>query len=220
LRISPVLGGAALILAVPANAALKQASSKHFLIYGDMPAEEMQAYATKLEKFDAAARLVRSMDDPVVGDGNRVHVYVVPTALDVRRTMGSASSTVLDYYEDDVRSPFIITPRKTRLNVDNRQIDPETVFFHEVHPPFAVYAAALAPRDLKLQVRLGLEYLRQNRLPEAKEALGPVGYLPHAVGEAKYAKQAIDMIGAGNGAGAVTLHEREVILKDDKDDPA
>ena len=122
---------AAALATAPANAAWQQASSKHFVIYGDMPAEEMKDYAEKLEKFDAAARLIRSMKDPKVGDGNRVHVYVVPTALDVRRTLGDPASTVLGYYEDDVRSPFIITPRKNRLTRDNRQIDPETIFFHE-----------------------------------------------------------------------------------------
>ena len=79
MRISLYFGAAALALAAPASAAWQQATSKHFIIYGDMPAEEMKAYATKLEKFDAAARLVRSMTDPDVGDGNRVQVFVVPT---------------------------------------------------------------------------------------------------------------------------------------------
>ena len=114
MRVQLLLGAAALALAAPATAAWQQASSKHFIIYGDMPAEEIKAYAEKLEKFDAAARLIRSMPDPVVGDGNRVHVYVVPTDLDVNRTLGAADAGVLGYYEDDVRSPFIITPRKVR----------------------------------------------------------------------------------------------------------
>jgi tetratricopeptide (TPR) repeat protein len=514
LRFSLYLGAAALGFAMPASAAWQQASSKHFLIYGDMPVEEMKAYATKLETFDAAARLIRSMKDPKVGDGNRVHVYVVPTDLDVNRTLGSADSGVLGYYEDDVRGPFIITPRKVRRDLDNRNFAPEHVFFHEyTHhlqlqssnrpmpawlsegfaeflgnpiffedgsiglgtpaedraaaiikgrwapladllegnaitlsyagfwgqnyaqgwllnhylafepsrkgqiddyvrrisagedslaaaraafgdigklenelrsysrtekfaylkidatklnvPPVTVtamspaqselmmmriyaktgydalsasrvlkavreiatkapsdslvmrtlaqveydngnydeagaaadaamkadptsteamvfkgrsflgkarktndpalfkearewfikankadtedpeplylyyrsyrdanqpapqaaidalkYAAILAPRDLKLQVRLGIEYLRQNRLAEAKAALEPVAYMPHGVAEPKYAKQALDMIASGNGQDAVSLLEKEVILSDDKDDPA
>jgi tetratricopeptide (TPR) repeat protein len=125
------LGAVTLALAMPANAAWQQASSKHFVIYGDMPAEEMQAYATKLETFDAAARLIRRMKDPTVGDGNRVHVYVVPTDLDVNRTLGTAAGDVLGYYVDDVRSPYIVTPLKVRRDRDDRQFSPETVFFHE-----------------------------------------------------------------------------------------
>lgn len=131
MQVGLYLGAAALAMTAPATAAWHQASSKHFLIFGDMPIEEMRAYATKLEKFDAAARLVRKMNDPEVGDGNRVHVYVVPTDLDVNRTLGNADSGVLGYYEDDVRSPFIITPRKVRRDLNNRQFAPESVFFHE-----------------------------------------------------------------------------------------
>ena len=131
MRFSLYFGAAALALAAPANAAWQQASSKHFIIYGDMPAEEMKAYAEKLEKFDAAARLVRSMKDPVVGDGNRVQVFVVPTMLDVNRTLGSADAGVGGYYRGLVTGPQIVTPRKARQILDYRKLEPETVFFHE-----------------------------------------------------------------------------------------
>ena len=132
MRITLLMGAAALALAAPAAAGWVKAESKHFVIYGDMPLEEMRSYAERLEKFDAAARLVRSQADPDVGDGNRVHVYVVPSVLDVNRTLfGNGSGRVLGYYVDDVRSPYILTPYKSRRNVDNRQIDPEVVFFHE-----------------------------------------------------------------------------------------
>lgn len=131
MRISLFAAAAALAFAAPASAAWQQASSKHFLIFGDMPPEEIKAYATKLEKFDAAARFIRRMKDPTVGDGNRVHVFVVPTDLDVNHTLGSDAGGVLGYYEDDVRSPYIVTPYKVRRDRDDRQASPETVFFHE-----------------------------------------------------------------------------------------
>ncbi|MEO8618824.1 MAG: hypothetical protein ABI412_05625 [Sphingomicrobium sp.] len=133
MRFTLLLGTAVLSLAAatPAFADWYQASSKHFVIYGDMAEAELKTYATRLETFDAAARLIRAMKDPVVGDGNRVHVYIVPTDLDVNRTLGSAEAGVLGYYEDDVRSPFIITPRKVRRDRDNRTFAPESVFFHE-----------------------------------------------------------------------------------------
>lgn len=132
MRVSTLMAAAALTaIASPAAADWYQASSKHFVIYGDMPEAELKSYATRLETFDAAARLIRSMKDPAVGDGNRVHVYVVPTDLDVNRTLGSAEAGVLGYYVDDVRSPFIITPRKVRRDRDDRNFAPESVFFHE-----------------------------------------------------------------------------------------
>ena len=85
MRIKWLLASVALAMAGQSSAAWQQASSKHFLIYGDMPTEEMKAYAAKLEKFDAASRLIRSMRDPAVGDVNRVQVFVVSSMLDVNR---------------------------------------------------------------------------------------------------------------------------------------
>jgi tetratricopeptide (TPR) repeat protein len=132
LRFSLYVGAAALTFAVPASAAWQQASSKHFLIYGDMPSLDMQAYAAKLEKFDAASRLIRSMKDPTVGDGNRVQVFVVSSMLDVNRLYGDAEAGVGGYYVGDVSGPYIVTPEKIRrLNTRTDRIAPEVVFFHE-----------------------------------------------------------------------------------------
>ena len=126
------LCAAALAMAAPAQAGWIKAESKHFIIYGDMPVEEMKSYAERLEKFDAAARVLRRMDDPEVGDGNRVQVLVVPTLLDVRRMSGAADSGVAGYYVGSLTGPYIVTPRKTRRESDSTtKIDPETVFFHE-----------------------------------------------------------------------------------------
>ena len=131
MRIGLFLGAAALAMVTPASAAWHQASSKHFVIYGDMPLEEMQSYASRLEKFDAAARLVRKMPDPNVGDGNRVQVLVVPTMLDVNRTLGNAGAGVGGYYVGGVSGPYIVTPRKARQILDYAKLEPEVVFFHE-----------------------------------------------------------------------------------------
>ena len=132
MRFGLFIGAAALALTTPAAAAWHQASSKHFIIYGDMPAEEMKEYAEKLEKFDAAARLIRSMKDPEVGDGNRVQVLVVSSMLDVNRLYGHAEAGVGGYYMGLVSGPIIVTPEKIRrLNTRTDKIDPEVVFFHE-----------------------------------------------------------------------------------------
>lgn len=132
MRIKLFLGAAALALTTAADAAWHQASSKHFIIYGDMPKAEMQTYAEKLEKFDAAARLIRSMPDPAVGDGNRVQVLVVSSMLDVNRLYGRADAGVGGYYMGLVSGPIIVTPEKIRrLNTRTDRIDPEVVFFHE-----------------------------------------------------------------------------------------
>ena len=128
-----VLAAGSALISVPATAQWHQATSKHFIIYGDMPAEEMKAYATKLETFDAAARLIRSMKDPEVGDGNRVQVFVTPSMLEVNRLFGgNAESGILGYYVGSVEGPYIVTPRKIRMMGQNlKKTPPENVFFHE-----------------------------------------------------------------------------------------
>lgn len=131
MRLGRLLSAAAILVASPAAATWQQATSKHFIIYGDMPAAEMNAYAVKLETFDAAARLVRKMPDPVVGDGNRLQVLVVPTMLDVNRLYGAADSGIGGYYVGGVAGPFLVTPLKSRQILDYRRLTPETVFFHE-----------------------------------------------------------------------------------------
>lgn len=119
-------------IAAPASAEWHQASSKHFVIYSDDTPENIKAYAERLERFDAAARVVRKMDDPEIGDGNRVQVFIVPSLLEVNRLYGSAEAGVGGYYVGMVSGPFIVTPRKTRRVSDSTtKIDPETVFFHE-----------------------------------------------------------------------------------------
>lgn len=132
IKLKLLLAASSVAMAAPAGAAWQQASSKHFIIYGDMPAAEMKDYAEKLEKFDAAARLIRSMPDPVVGDGNRVQVLVVSSMLDVNRLYGHAEAGVGGYYMGLVSGPIIVTPQKIRrLNTRTDKIDPEVVFFHE-----------------------------------------------------------------------------------------
>ena len=77
----------ALLLLAPAaaRAEWREASSKHFLVYSEGSAASVQAFATKLEKFDKAMRLRLGLDDVDLGPANRVTVYVVDNVEAVRR---------------------------------------------------------------------------------------------------------------------------------------
>ena len=79
---------AALFAAAPAHAAWHRASSKHFIIYADDSSKNLLDFATKLERFDAAARVAMKMSDAPVGADNRLTVFVLPTAGDVRAAVG------------------------------------------------------------------------------------------------------------------------------------
>jgi hypothetical protein len=85
--ISCVAAAAALAFSMPAQASWQVAKSKHFIIYADDNPRRVADFATRLEKFDQAARSLLQMDDPQVGDGNRVTVFVLPIGA-VQRLMG------------------------------------------------------------------------------------------------------------------------------------
>src|SRR5215213_1984875 len=84
------VAASALAMAAPANAAWQVAKSKHFVIYADDRPKRLAEFATRLERFDRAARALLQMDDPVVGDGNRVTVFVMPTIKDVQKLAGDS----------------------------------------------------------------------------------------------------------------------------------
>ena len=59
------IGCAALALGTTqAHTAWQKVSSPHFVIYADGEPDKLRAFATRLEKFDKAVRVVRTMPDP------------------------------------------------------------------------------------------------------------------------------------------------------------
>jgi hypothetical protein len=123
-----LLAFAAMAAATPAQAQWYQASSKHFIIYADESPKELQDFATRLERFDQAVRYAKSMDDPVIGDGNRLTVFVLPTVNDVRSIMGDKSSWYAGFYKGRVEGSVAYVPKESS---DPDELDRGAVFFHE-----------------------------------------------------------------------------------------
>ena len=118
---------AAALASAPASANWYMAQSKHFVIYAEEDPQDLQNFATKLERFDSAGRHVMRIDDPPIGLGNRVEVYVLPTAAAVQQLAGDKN---LDgYYVARAEGPLAFVPR----HVDNGSEDYTTdlIFFHE-----------------------------------------------------------------------------------------
>src|SRR6478609_703989 len=103
LRIAAIF--AAISMSSAANAAWHEARSKHFVIYADENPKSLLEYATKLEQFDAAVRTILIMNDPPVGDGNRLTVYVMPTDNDVRELAGDKSGFLSGFYKGPATGP-------------------------------------------------------------------------------------------------------------------
>lgn len=110
-----------------ASAAWNQAKSKHFIIYANDSPKALNEFAARLERFDQAARIAMTMDDPPVGDGNRLTVFVMPTEKDVRAIMGDKTGFFAGFYTGRVTGSLAYVPHRT----DNPGEDSDDLFFHE-----------------------------------------------------------------------------------------
>jgi hypothetical protein len=126
-----ILSFAALAIssASPAFAAWHVAKSRHFVIYADKKPAELAAYANRLERFDKAVRVVRLMNDPAVGDGNRLTIFVLPSAAAVRKLAGDKMGFVDGFYLGNASGPVAFVPART--DEFDEDYKPDTVFFHE-----------------------------------------------------------------------------------------
>lgn len=126
----PIRLGAALlaVAAMPAHAAWYQAKSKHFIIYSDDNQRALLDYASKLERFDGGARVALSMDDPDIGDGNRLTVFVLPTDKDVRALKGDTGTFLAGFYVGRVEGSLVFIPKRFNAGPDSSR---DILFFHE-----------------------------------------------------------------------------------------
>ena len=128
------VGCAVLALAgTSANAAWQKVSSPHFVIYADGAPDKLRAFATRLEKFDKAVRIVRSMADPKVGDGNRLTVFVVPDVKAVQAlavTMTDLTPNLGGFYQGSAEGSIAVVPRRSG-DTDQSDLEDQSTFFHE-----------------------------------------------------------------------------------------
>ncbi|MEO7276931.1 MAG: hypothetical protein ABIW33_02780 [Sphingomicrobium sp.] len=110
----------------PAHASWYQAQSKHFIIYADDNPAHLRDFAAWLERFDAGVRYVKQMPDPEIGDGNRLTLYVLPKAADVRALAGDKTGFLDGFYTGRIGGSLAYIGRDSTLGEDAKSI-----FFHE-----------------------------------------------------------------------------------------
>ena len=119
---------AAILMASQSSAAWHKASTRHFVVYADEDAEYLRSYAEKLERVDQAIRSARGMADPEIGLGNRLTIFVVPSALDVAKLMRGNNPSVAGFYRTSATNMIAVVPRRTNRQT---QLTSDAVFFHE-----------------------------------------------------------------------------------------
>jgi hypothetical protein len=113
-----------------AHAAWHQATSKHFVIYANEDPQQLSDFASRLERFDQAVRLIRRMDDPPVGTGNRLTVFVLPSVDAVQQLMGG-DRFVDGFYIGRASGSCAWVPRKSEDGADEAGMTADVIFFHE-----------------------------------------------------------------------------------------
>lgn len=116
-----------LLAANPANAAWRQASSPHFIVYGDMPEADIRAYAERLERYDSVMRLITGQPEKLGSSFSRVTVYVLPTITDVQRMRGDRSNSVAGYYIQTYESAVAFMPAR----MYDGPVSSQMIMFHE-----------------------------------------------------------------------------------------
>lgn len=119
-----------LAAATPVQAAWYQASSKHFVIYADSNPKQLQAFATRLEKFDQAVRAVMHYDDPPLGDGNRLTVFVLSNVGAVQKMAGGHPGNLAGFYVPRAEGCLAFVPKTAGSDWEG-DMNADTVFFHE-----------------------------------------------------------------------------------------
>lgn len=112
---------------IPASAAWHKASSKHFVIYADKDAEELRAYATKLERFNAAVREGRGIPDVPPGASSRVTLFILPSLKSLQQL--AQSDHVAGFYIPRIGGPVAFIPAHKRSG--RWDLSSDNIFFHE-----------------------------------------------------------------------------------------
>ncbi|WP_448663346.1 DUF1570 domain-containing protein [Sphingomonas sp. CJ20] len=127
-----------------ARADWHEASSAHFRVYSEQPVERLRSFATELERFDKAIRMLRGDPDKPVGPANRVTIYVVDDTDAVQALIGRDG--VAGFYVPRAGASMAIVPRFSGA-ARAEDLRPQTVLLHEYthHLMFTMAPNAVYP---------------------------------------------------------------------------
>lgn len=115
------------LTATPARAEWHQASSAHFLVYGDIGESQIRTYSQRLERYDSALRLITGQKEIEGANHNRVTVYLLPGLSELRKLAGPGAKDVAGFYVPSFEGSRAFMPEKM---VDS-DLSAQTIMFHE-----------------------------------------------------------------------------------------
>jgi tetratricopeptide (TPR) repeat protein len=119
-----------LLCAATANAAWLEASSDHFVIYGDQNEKSIRSFSERLELFHAAMAHMFGKQQPRPSPSNRVTIYVVSSQDKVRELVAAGNPYLAGIYLPRAGAAIAVVPQDKDLGWDHA-LSGETVLFHE-----------------------------------------------------------------------------------------
>jgi tetratricopeptide (TPR) repeat protein len=125
-----------LLAAATTKAEWLEASSDHFVIYGEQDETEVRRFAERLERFHGAMAHVFVKPQTRPGPSNRVTVFVVSSTAKVRKVTGTRNRFVAGMYIPRAGSSVAVIPK---LGGGSKyQLTGETVLYHEYAHHFMI----------------------------------------------------------------------------------
>lgn len=126
------------LVAVPAHAEWLEATTKHFIVAGDISEAEIRKRALRLEQFDAAMRFLVGGEE-----GTRVHLYLLNSMSDLQRL--ADSNSVAGFYSATAQEARAFMPMKIVNSAPG--FTAELVLLHEyTHHMLLASTTSFVPR--------------------------------------------------------------------------
>ena len=121
---------ASLSFTATAHAEWLEASSDHFVIYGDQSEKAIREFADRLERFHAGMSVILRKPPAKPSPSNRVGVYVVTNAAKVRQVVGTNDRYLAGIYLPRAGAAIAIVP-KLKGARSQYDLSGETILYHE-----------------------------------------------------------------------------------------
>ena len=114
---------------VPQRRQWHEASSDHFLVIADQNEKDVREFTERLERFHSAVLYVLGRDDATPSPSNRVTIYVVRSAGQVRKLAGDKTGYLQGFYQARAGGSLAFT---SRVESEGNSISQsEQTLFHE-----------------------------------------------------------------------------------------
>lgn len=125
-----------IMFAATAHAEWLEASSDHFVIYGDQNEKAVKGFAERLERFHAAMVHVYKKERTKPSPSNRVTIFVVSDAAEVREVLGTKNRYLAGIYIPRAGASVAVIPRLR--GASKFDMSGETVLYHEYAHHFMI----------------------------------------------------------------------------------